>query len=444
VATACGWALYRVGLDEADATLVRRIRTRAPRLPAVGRAWAVRSLAAVEAPPAWAARDPELVVRVAAVSGPHVAIDAVLAALDDPSPWVADQALLTAAARPLAQVQARLRSLYDAHDAVWARAALAGALSAAGAVPLPEDLVGDPRVAGAWMGTAPPAAFVTLGDGPAPRVVGVAGAVLSRLDELVAHPDAEPITQRLMHGPEPVGWAAAAALAAKRGDFDTVARLLGRADGDTVQTALQAIVEVEVPEPQRARLAAAIAPYLGHSQSRLRVDARAALDHLGVEPAAAPAPTWGATPAFGPPDAARSVVVTTSRGALIITLHPDIAPRAVQAFVHLCRQGFYDDVVWHRVVPAFVVQTGDPTGTGWGGPGFALPDEDSQADYVVGAVGFAKSGPDTAGSQWFITTVDQPHLTGDYTLFGTVTSGMDVALALRQGDRIDKVQVVDR
>lgn len=444
VVTACGWGLYRVGLDESATAEVAAVRKRAKKLPDVGRAWVVRALAAVEAPPSWASTDEALVVRVAAVSGPHVPTPEVMVALDHADPWVRDQALLTAAGRPLDEVESGLRARYDAATDPWVKAGYAGALSSAGAVPTPEDLVAHPRVAANWMGTAPPASWITLGEGPPARIAGIAGALMSRVDEVAEHPDADAILVRLMQGDDPVGWGAAAMLAGARGDVDRLVTLLGREDADTVQGALQAIAEADIREADRPRLAAAIAPFRRHPQSRLRADAGKALQHLGVDAPEVDAPTWGATPELPAPDAAAAVVVTTSRGDITIALHPDIAPRAVQAFVHLARQGVYDGIVWHRVVPAFVVQSGDPTGTGWGGPGFALPDEDSITDYVVGAVGFAKSGPDTAGSQWFITTVDQPHLTGDYTLFGSVTDGIDVALALRQGDRIETVTVVDR
>jgi len=107
----------------------------------------------------------------------------------------------------------------------------------------------------------------------------------------------------------------------------------------------------------------------------------------------------------------------------------------------MARTGRYSNTPIHRVVPAFVAQGGDPTGTGWGGPDWWVPDEDSLRPFDLGAVGMAKAGADTGGSQWFITTVEQPHLTGDYTRFGHVIEGMDVASALEPGDVLERVEV---
>ncbi len=128
--------------------------------------------------------------------------------------------------------------------------------------------------------------------------------------------------------------------------------------------------------------------------------------------------------------------VTTTRGTFTVELRPDVAPLAVANFARLADAHFYDRLTFHRVVPGFVVQTGDPRGDGSGGPGYTLPDELSDLDYRHGALGMARSGPDTAGSQWFVTTSNQPHLTGDYTLFGYVTSGLSVVDAIERGDQV--------
>jgi cyclophilin family peptidyl-prolyl cis-trans isomerase/HEAT repeat protein len=134
-------------------------------------------------------------------------------------------------------------------------------------------------------------------------------------------------------------------------------------------------------------------------------------------------------------------VVVTTRGSFTIELLPDVAPLAVANFARLGASHFYDKLVFHRVVPGFVIQTGDPRGDGSGGPGYTLPDEVSPLDYRHGAVGMARSGPDSGGSQWFVTTSNQPHLTGDYTLFGYVTSGLTVVDAIERGDRILSVSI---
>ena len=116
------------------------------------------------------------------------------------------------------------------------------------------------------------------------------------------------------------------------------------------------------------------------------------------------------------------------------------APTTVLSFLQLVRRGYYDGLVWHRVVPDFVAQTGDPRGDGWGGPGYTVRDEINRRRYVRGAVGMALSGPDSGGSQFFVTLSPQPHLDGGYTQFGQVVEGQEVVEALRQGDRIVSVR----
>lgn len=145
--------------------------------------------------------------------------------------------------------------------------------------------------------------------------------------------------------------------------------------------------------------------------------------------------------------------VTTSRGDLQIELRPDIAPWAVAAIVALTRKGFYDGREVHRVVPNFVAQTGDPTDSGWGGPGFMLPAEPHvtwdpvegyAAGYETGGVGMADAGRDTAGSQWFVMHSRAPHLDSRYTWFGTLLGpGQKVADSLLVGDTIIKATIAE-
>ena len=113
----------------------------------------------------------------------------------------------------------------------------------------------------------------------------------------------------------------------------------------------------------------------------------------------------------------------------------------VDSFAALARKGFFDGTTIHRVVPDFVVQAGDPRGDGTGGPGYALRDELNPLPYVRGRIGMALSGPDTGGSQWFVTLSRQPHLDGAYTVFGEVTAGMDVVERIEQNDRLLSVRV---
>jgi cyclophilin family peptidyl-prolyl cis-trans isomerase len=137
--------------------------------------------------------------------------------------------------------------------------------------------------------------------------------------------------------------------------------------------------------------------------------------------------------------------IETTRGRVAIALEPDVAPWHVAAIVALTQKHFYDGLVWHRVVPDFVVQGGDPTGTGAGGPGYTLPAEpDSSlegAGYATGAVGIADAGKDTGGSQWFVMHDRAPHLDGRYTRIGRVIAGQDVIDALQVDDRITRATV---
>ena len=118
----------------------------------------------------------------------------------------------------------------------------------------------------------------------------------------------------------------------------------------------------------------------------------------------------------------------TNHGAMELELHDEDAPKTVENFKKLARDGFYDGVIFHRVIPDFMIQGGDPTGTGSGGPGYQFEDEFNEHGVVRGALAMANAGPNTNGSQFFIvTTPDASWLNGKHTVFGRVTSGMDVA-----------------
>lgn len=132
---------------------------------------------------------------------------------------------------------------------------------------------------------------------------------------------------------------------------------------------------------------------------------------------------------------------TTVRGSFEAELFPRDAPMTVDSFAALARKGFFDGQTIHRVVPDFVVQGGDPRGDGTGGPGYALRDELNPLPYARGRIGMALSGPDSGGSQWFVTLSRQPHLDGGYTVFGEVTSGLDVVERIEQDDRLLSVRV---
>ncbi len=135
-------------------------------------------------------------------------------------------------------------------------------------------------------------------------------------------------------------------------------------------------------------------------------------------------------------------LITTARGEIVFELFYNIAPKTVNNYIKLVESGYYDSLSFHRVIPNFVVQDGCPLGTGWGGPGYAIKCENNSLTYKTGMVGMALSGKDTGGSQYFITLSPQPHLDGNYTIFGEVESGMEVAQELVRGDIIESVRIV--
>ena len=139
------------------------------------------------------------------------------------------------------------------------------------------------------------------------------------------------------------------------------------------------------------------------------------------------------------------IIMNTSKGALHITLHSADTPVTNASFLNLARRGFYDGVTFHRVIANFMVQGGDPTGTGRGGPGYNFDDECKR--YLrhdkAGILSMANAGPGTNGSQFFITHGPTPHLDGKHTVFGEVTQGQDVVDAIRQGDKITGIEILD-
>jgi peptidyl-prolyl cis-trans isomerase B (cyclophilin B) len=138
-----------------------------------------------------------------------------------------------------------------------------------------------------------------------------------------------------------------------------------------------------------------------------------------------------------------AVKLVTNRGTIELELYPQHAPNTVNNFVFLAGQGYYDGVKFHRVIADFMVQSGDPTGTGRGGPGYKFADElkSNPLKHERGVISMANAGPNTNGSQFFITHLPTPHLNGKHTVFGKVTKGQDVVDAIRQGDTIEKVEV---
>jgi len=141
-------------------------------------------------------------------------------------------------------------------------------------------------------------------------------------------------------------------------------------------------------------------------------------------------------------DAIYRVTIQTDRGAIVMELDPQLAPNTVNNFVGLARRGYYDNLTFHRVVPEFVIQGGDPEGTGRGGPGYQFPDEPVRGDYTLGALAMANAGPDTNGSQFFVCIDDcTAKLQKNYNLFGYVVDGLDVAQQTQVGDVMQSVRV---
>jgi len=138
-----------------------------------------------------------------------------------------------------------------------------------------------------------------------------------------------------------------------------------------------------------------------------------------------------------------SAAFNTSRGEITCELFAKDAPETVNNFIFLAREKFYDGTVFHRVIPNFMIQGGDPTGTGRGGPGYQFADEfkGSRHKHGVGSLSMANAGPDTNGSQFFITHVATNWLDGKHTVFGKVLSGQDVVDAIQQGDELTSVTI---
>ena len=140
-----------------------------------------------------------------------------------------------------------------------------------------------------------------------------------------------------------------------------------------------------------------------------------------------------------------SVSITTNRGIIGLELYPQHAPQTVNNFVYLASQGFYDGVLFHRVIPNFMIQGGDPTGSGRGGPGYRFADEvnGNPLRHERCVISMANAGPNTNGSQFFITHLPTPHLDGKHTVFGKVVIGDDIVDTIEQGDEIVSVTVSD-
>ena len=246
----------------------------------------------------------------------------------------------------------------------------------------------------------------------------------------------------------------------------TAARLLGELRPPDAEAALAAAYEAAEPDASflaRAAIVDALAAYGGDTAREMlgvaladrdwpvRVRAAEHLARLDPEsdPAAAIRPAQGlrrvdhAAPHLTNPQVSPHVYIETPRGTIEIELAVLDAPLTAESFTTLARQGFFDGLTFHRVVPGEAAYSGDPRSDDKGGAGFTLRDEPNQLPFLRGTVGLARDRPDTGGSRFFITLAPRPRLDGRYTAFGRVVAGMEAADALQTGDRIDRVLVWD-
>lgn len=155
---------------------------------------------------------------------------------------------------------------------------------------------------------------------------------------------------------------------------------------------------------------------------------------------------WSSAPEMAiDPAKQYTATVSTDKGDIVIELFADKTPKTVNNFVFLAREGFYDNITFHRVIGDFMAQGGDPTGTGRGGPGYKFADEFHPAlkHNKPGILSMANAGPGTNGSQFFITHVPTPHLDNRHSVFGQVTDGMDVLMAVRVGTKISTISITE-
>jgi HEAT repeat protein/cyclophilin family peptidyl-prolyl cis-trans isomerase len=371
----------------------------------------------------------EAVTAIGGIKGDGI-IDLLLDIVGDPSPPVR-----AAAIRSLAQLDAEnfitVLSGLDP-DPHWSvRSALASVLGT-----LPPE-IGLPRLR-------------AMRDDPDERVIP---AVLASLAALKAPDALDTIGARLKTGDAIVRAAAATALGRLK-PAAGVAQL-----AEAYKTGLRDTTYVA-----RGAALAALAEYgadaatptlteaLSDTDWAIRVRAAALLKQLDPASEAGlkirPAPTgrpesaYEASRLLSPP-VSTHVFIDTDRGTIQLELAVVDAPLTVETFVTLARKGFYDGLTFHRVVPDFVIQGGDPRGDGEGGPGFTVRDELSQQPYLRGSVGIALDWEDTGGSQFFITHSPQPHLDGRYTVIGRVIAGMDVVDQIQQWDVMRRVRVWD-
>jgi cyclophilin family peptidyl-prolyl cis-trans isomerase/HEAT repeat protein len=258
------------------------------------------------------------------------------------------------------------------------------------------------------------------------------------------------LAQRLLSGPTLVERLAAAAALGSLKTAASAARLRA-ALADTSAIVVGAVADALAEAADSSAVPALAQAYAAHlANADARGSIRDALRALAGKTFADSLERVHPTPAaravydsaFFAPPTARGAVLHTGKGDIEWTFYRDEAPQTVKNFVRLAEHGYFDGLLVHRVVPNFVIQDGDPTGTGSGGPGSTIRCEYNRLRYEPGMVGMALAGKDTGGSQWFITHSPQPHLNGRYTIFARVVRGMDVVGRIVQGDRVLSVEIL--
>jgi cyclophilin family peptidyl-prolyl cis-trans isomerase len=267
-------------------------------------------------------------------------------------------------------------------------------------------------------------------------------AALGALGELKSPASLEKVRAQLASEDLVIAGAAAGA-AAKLKDASAIPAMRELARRGAAQVDVALSVAEALKELNATDAAPELEAWLGSPNASVRAAAAAALTVLRKTPVLAArveAPAGGAKPAVLPADA--KLRVLTEKGELEVELFTQDAPLTAGNLYTLAQRGYFKNLTFHRVVPDFVVQGGDPRGDGEGGPGYTIRCEVNAHPYVRGTVGMALSGKDTGGSQFFFTIAPQPHLDGRYTTFGQVTKGAEVMDALLEGDRIVDVVAV--
>lgn len=255
-------------------------------------------------------------------------------------------------------------------------------------------------------------------------------------------PELAPALRNLLDDPDPIVRASAAdALAAllDRPSARAILALARTAPVDVATTYADALVKLR---PDGA--AGVLRQWLASPQAHVRHEAARALTALEGTPVRAPSVPRADAPPPPPVPAGTLWRLETARGPVLIAPDTEAAPATVARLSRLARAGFFRGLTFHRVVPDFVVQGGDPRGDGEGGPGFTMPCEVSPGSYARGTVGMALGGKDTGGSQLFVALSPQPHLDGRYTIIGTVFHGMDAVDGLVEGDTLGDLIILTR